>query len=66
MVRSEGRGFPIDYHYRPANRQQWLEPQVGAVVLEALAAHGGSLLVFLPGQRSSGWRSGWKGGCRTR
>ena len=50
VVRSEGRGFPIDYHYRPANRQQWLEPQVGAVVLEALAAHGGSLLVFLPGQ----------------
>ncbi|MCF3096237.1 ATP-dependent helicase HrpB [Aeromonas australiensis] len=50
VVRSEGRGFPIDYHYRPANRQQWLEPQVGAVVLEALAAHRGSLLVFLPGQ----------------
>ncbi|TNI16073.1 hypothetical protein CF132_21845, partial [Aeromonas dhakensis] len=42
VVRSEGRGFPIDYHYRPANRQQWLEPQVGAVVLEALAAHAGS------------------------
>ena len=50
VIRSEGRGFPIDYHYRPANRQQWLEPQVGAVVLEALAAHGGSALVFLPGQ----------------
>ncbi|MEV3834438.1 ATP-dependent helicase HrpB [Aeromonas allosaccharophila] len=50
VIRSEGRGFPIDYHYRPANRQQWLDPQVGAVVLEALAAHRGSLLVFLPGQ----------------
>lgn len=50
VIRSEGRGFPIDYHYRPANRQQWLEPQVGAVVLEALAAHPGSALVFLPGQ----------------
>ncbi|WP_368158616.1 ATP-dependent helicase HrpB [Aeromonas sp. R10-2] len=50
VVRSEGRGFPIDYHYRPANRQQWLEPQVGAVVLEALAEQDGSLLVFLPGQ----------------
>jgi ATP-dependent helicase HrpB len=50
VVRSEGRGFPIEYHYRPANRQQWLEPQVGAVVLEALASHAGSALVFLPGQ----------------
>ena len=50
MVRSEGRGFPIEYHYRPANRQRWLEPQVGAVVLEALASQAGSALVFLPGQ----------------
>ncbi|HEH9406291.1 TPA: ATP-dependent helicase HrpB [Aeromonas bestiarum] len=50
VIRSEGRGFPIDYHYRPINRQQWLEPQVGAVVLEALASHAGSALVFLPGQ----------------
>ncbi|MGY3913440.1 ATP-dependent helicase HrpB [Aeromonas piscicola] len=50
VIRSEGRGFPIDYHYRPINRQQWLEPQVGAVVLEALASHVGSALVFLPGQ----------------
>lgn len=50
VIRSEGRGFPIDYHYRPSNRQQWLEPQVGAVVLEALAGQPGSALVFLPGQ----------------
>jgi ATP-dependent helicase HrpB len=50
VIRSEGRGFPIDYHYRPLNRQQWLEPQVGAVVLEALASHTDSALVFLPGQ----------------
>lgn len=50
VIRSEGRGFPIDYHYRPTNRQQWLEPQVGAVVLEALASGAGSALVFLPGQ----------------
>ncbi|WP_314928034.1 ATP-dependent helicase HrpB [Aeromonas piscicola] len=50
VIRSEGRGFPIDYHYRPINRQQWLEPQVGAVVLEALASHVGSALVLLPGQ----------------
>lgn len=50
VIRSEGRGFPIDYHYRPINRQQWLEPQAGTVVLEALASHTGSALVFLPGQ----------------
>ncbi|MFG0835325.1 ATP-dependent helicase HrpB [Aeromonas bivalvium] len=50
VIRAEGRSFPIEYHYRPANRQQWLEPQVGAVVLEALAARPGSALVFLPGQ----------------
>lgn len=35
VIRSEGRGFPIDYHYRPASCQQ-CQPQVGAVVLEAL------------------------------
>ncbi|MGL5662121.1 MAG: ATP-dependent helicase HrpB [Aeromonas sp.] len=50
VIRAEGRGFPIEYHYRPINRQQWLAPQVGAVVLDALTAHPGSLLVFLPGQ----------------
>ncbi|MBV7598344.1 ATP-dependent helicase HrpB [Aeromonas sp. sia0103] len=62
VIRSEGRGFPIDYHYRPANRQQWLEPQLGAVVLEALASHAGSALVFLPGQgeieRLAQWLAG--------
>ena len=49
LLQSAGHSYPIDYHYRPANRQQPLVPQLGAVVLEALATAQGSLLVFLPG-----------------
>ena len=50
VLRSEGRSYPVERHYRPWNRLQRLEPQLGAVVLEALASHLGSALVFLPGQ----------------
>ena len=59
VLQSAGRAHPIDYHYRPINRQQHLVPQLGAVVLEALAAESGSLLVFLPGageiERTAEW-----------
>lgn len=50
VLRSEGRSHPVECFYRPWSRQQRLEPQLGAVVLEALANHAGSALVFLPGQ----------------
>ena len=59
VLQSAGRAHPIDYHYRPINRQQHLVPQLGAVVLEALAAESGSVLVFLPGageiERTAEW-----------
>ncbi len=49
VLTSEGRAYPVEVHYRPAGRQERLEDQVVRVVEEALAAHSGSLLVFLPG-----------------
>ena len=49
LLQSAGRSYPIEHHYRPANRQQPLVPQLGAVVLEALAKEQGSMLIFLPG-----------------
>ncbi|MGL5287385.1 MAG: DEAD/DEAH box helicase, partial [Aeromonas sp.] len=46
VLRSQGRSYPVERYYRPWNRLQRLEPQLGAVVLEALASHLGSALVF--------------------
>lgn len=48
---SEGRQFPVTVHYRPPARQQRWQDHLPAVIHEALAAHAGSLLVFLPGVR---------------
>lgn len=49
LLTCPGRAYPIDYHYRPVNRQQPLLPQWGAAILEAIQHETGSLLVFLPG-----------------
>ena len=49
LLTCPGRTYPIDYHYRPVNRQQPLLPQWGATVLDAIQNENGSLLVFLPG-----------------
>lgn len=49
LLSSAGRAHPISVHYRPVNRLQPLVAQWGQVVLEALQAEAGSLLVFLPG-----------------
>lgn len=51
---SEGRGYPIDYHYRPpmankVNRRWALEDTVLDTVKEAHAKHSGNILVFLWG-----------------
>ncbi len=51
IVRSTGRMFPVHTHHRPPRPQERLEAHVSRVVREAVAAHDGDLLVFLPGAR---------------
>ena len=51
LLTSAGRQFPVELRYCPPNPQQWLLPQLAAVVLRALAEEPGNLLVFLPGAR---------------
>lgn len=51
LLTSSGRQFPVVLRYCPPNPQQWLLPQLAAVVLRALAEEPGNLLVFLPGAR---------------
>lgn len=50
VIESLGRAFPVETHYREPDPLLRLEDQVAAVLREALAAHDGSALVFLPGQ----------------
>ncbi len=49
VVRSAGRMFPIATHHRPPRRDERPERAVARVVREALDAHAGDVLVFLPG-----------------
>jgi ATP-dependent helicase HrpB len=49
VVRSAGRMFPIETHHRPPRRDERPERAVARVVREALGAHEGDVLVFLPG-----------------
>jgi ATP-dependent helicase HrpB len=51
---AEGRSYPVAVSHYPARREEALEQQVARCVREALAAHPGDLLVFLPGQREIG------------
>jgi ATP-dependent helicase HrpB len=51
IVRSDGRLFPVHTEYRPPRAQERLEAHVARVVREAIAAHEGDVLVFLPGAR---------------
>src|SRR5690606_11483839 len=48
---SEGRSFPVPVAHAPARRDEAMERHAARVVREALAAHPGDVLVFLPGQR---------------
>lgn len=49
VLRSEGRSYPVEYHYRPASHvTQWLA-ELPKVVVEAFAAAEKGVLVFLPG-----------------
>ncbi len=50
IISSEGRAFPVEVIYRPANfKNTHLIDAVVRVIKEALAEQTGSLLVFLPG-----------------
>jgi ATP-dependent helicase HrpB len=49
VVRSVGRMFPVETHFRARRGDERIEPAVARVVIEAIAAHEGDVLVFLPG-----------------
>jgi ATP-dependent helicase HrpB len=49
VVRSAGRMFPIETHYRPPRADEKIEAATARVVREALDACAGDVLVFLPG-----------------
>ena len=51
IIRSEGRTFPIDIHYRPRKAELRLSDQLAQLIREQLLNDDGSVLVFLPGQR---------------
>ncbi|WP_436794973.1 ATP-dependent helicase HrpB [Actinospongicola halichondriae] len=60
VIRSEGRTHPVDVVHvdtpRVVNgRRARMEPAVAAAVVRALAAHGGDVLVFLPGAAEIDW-----------
>jgi ATP-dependent helicase HrpB len=49
VLRSEGRMFPIETHYRAPRRDERIEATTARVVREAIDATEGDVLVFLPG-----------------
>ncbi|WP_187768040.1 ATP-dependent helicase HrpB [Paenibacillus sp. PL91] len=49
IVRSEGRVFPVSTHYAPARVTWPIEPYMARTIIEALRAHDGDVLAFLPG-----------------
>ena len=51
VIVSEGRMFPVTVRYRPREARARIEQEISAAVRAALAADGGSALVFLPGVR---------------
>ena len=51
FIRSAGRQFPIDVHYRPPKALHDWQAHLPQVIEEALALANQGVLVFLPGQR---------------
>jgi ATP-dependent helicase HrpB len=49
VLRSDGRAFPVDTHYRPPRSDDRLDAAVARVIREALTSDTGDILVFLPG-----------------
>ena len=48
---SEGRGFPVQIAHFPARRDEPTDVQARRAIEQAVQAHPGDVLVFLPGQR---------------
>jgi ATP-dependent helicase HrpB len=59
VIRSEGRVFPVSTYYAPSRITGRIEPQMGHTIMEALRAHKGDVLAFLPGaaeiRRTARW-----------
>ena len=51
VISSSGRAFPVTTTFRPPRPEQRMEESAVGAVREALAAHDGDVLVFLPGAR---------------
>ncbi len=51
VINCPGRSFAVATHYRPGGTRAAIEQHQAAVVREALAAHHGHVLMFLPGQK---------------
>src|SRR5687768_14860208 len=49
VVSSEGRAHPVETRFLPRRAEGRMEPLVARAVRDALAEHGGDVLVFLPG-----------------
>ncbi len=54
VLRSEGRSYPVETRHVSRDPTQRMEAQVVRTIRRALAAEGGSILVFLPGQGEIG------------
>ncbi len=50
IIRSQGRLYPVDTHYAPPPPNARLDLHTATIVLRALDAHQGGILVFLPGE----------------
>ncbi|MBD3627484.1 ATP-dependent helicase HrpB [Cyclobacterium sp.] len=50
LVASKGKEFPVTIHYRPGTDLFNLPDNIREVIGEAMAAHPGDMLAFLPGQ----------------
>lgn len=51
QIQCPGRSFALQYHYRPQSLQQALDAGLRQLLQEILGRPGGSILVFLPGER---------------
>lgn len=49
VIRSEGRVFPVMTHYAKAKLTGRIEPHMARTIAEAVRAHEGDVLAFLPG-----------------
>ncbi|MFY9310110.1 MAG: ATP-dependent helicase HrpB [Bacteroidia bacterium] len=49
IVTSQGRQYPISFHYIPADTTATLQQQMAKAICKAIAAETGDILAFLPG-----------------